>query len=652
MDGADVGITERVFRSESVAKMRSLGLPRLTYRLRTELGVQVWHWNPQGSWSDAAQNQGYWVSNGTGGPVAMSWGYRLPRRGSTTDQANDDGYSRLDDGDPDSFWKSNPYLDRHFTGEPNTAHPQWVVVDLGQARSVNAVHLHWGVPYATRFRVEYCVMEGRSIDGELPDTFDKDARWLPFPKGIVTEGKGGKVRLGLANRPIFARFIRLWLTESSGGNPKSDSDIRDNLGYALREIEVGLEGAKGTWRDWVRHAKTKEQTVIYTSSTDPWHRATDRDPNTEQPGLDTVAGSGLGNGFPILMSCGLLYDTPENAANLVRYLRQRKIAVSEVELGEEPDGQYLTPEDYGALYCQWVRALHKVDPTLRVGGPSFQTAVEGWVHWPDTHGDISWMRRFLNYLRKRGQEKDFAFFSFEWYPFDDLRPEPEAELRRHGGMLDASLARLEAEGVPRTIPWYITEYGWSAFATRNGVDVPGALLNAEITVRFLLRGGSRAYLYGYTPNTLIYEPVVPGATWGNLTPFLSDNNGAILEILPTAYAMQLLSTQWVEADARSQPHALYECRASDPGVGAYLLKRPDSRWSLLLINRDRAKSHMVRLPFASPCQVWQYGRAQYVWKDNKEKGRPVRNQPPVNRVERTSTILLPPYSMTVAVSGR
>ena len=78
--------------------------------------------------------------------------------------------------------------------------------------------------------------------------------------------------------------------------------------------------------------------MIYTSSTDPWHRAIDLDPKTEQPGFDLVFGSGLTNNLPVLMPVGLLYDTPENAAAEIRFLKARGYPVRQIEMGEEPDG--------------------------------------------------------------------------------------------------------------------------------------------------------------------------------------------------------------------------------------------------------------------------------------------------------------------------
>src|SRR5437667_11774002 len=62
VDGHERGECARMFTGKNIAEMRSAGFGPLTYRLRTELAGEVWHWNPRGKWSDPIHQCGYWTS--------------------------------------------------------------------------------------------------------------------------------------------------------------------------------------------------------------------------------------------------------------------------------------------------------------------------------------------------------------------------------------------------------------------------------------------------------------------------------------------------------------------------------------------------------------------------------------------------------------
>lgn len=235
VDGHSRGDAAAIYRPTNLRAMRSVGLRPLSYRLRTELGVEAWHWNPRGRWSDSEHARGYWTSDDQpGAPILASFGYRLPRRGNTVDQAEDNGYSRLADGDLDTFWKSNPYLDRSFTGEDNSRHPQWLIVDLGTQTPVDAMRIAWGMPYAVRYQVQYWDGE----DAALPDEYPS-GHWQTFPEGEVRQGSGGDENLRLARHAVAVRYLRVLLEVSSGSPAPGAHDARDALGYAVREVYVG-----------------------------------------------------------------------------------------------------------------------------------------------------------------------------------------------------------------------------------------------------------------------------------------------------------------------------------------------------------------------------------------------------------------------------
>jgi hypothetical protein len=666
LDGKEADEIITIYSNENVRKMRSAGLRSVTYRLRTELGIEAWHWGDQGTWSDAEHNQGYWTSSDQPDrPILISHGYRLPRRGNTIDQAEDDGYSRLTDGDRSSFWKSNPYLDEHFTGEANARHPQWVVIDLGRPKPVNAIKIDWGSPYATHFEVQYGadIYHADGIARSDPDwNLSSVGQWRSFAQGSINGATGVSDLLQLDGVPVLARYVRVLLYDSSGTRPPESTDVRDSLGFAIREIYLGELDNHGNFHDEISHSMSnKLQTVTYASSTDPWHRAVDLDPNIEQPGFDLFFRSGLTNDLPALIPVGVLYDTPENAVAEIKFLKQRGYAIHRVEMGEEPDGQEVSPEHDAALYLEFASAIHKVDPTLSLGGPSFQSGIvrsrfEG-------QANELWVARFLTYLRDHGSLSDYGFLSFEWYPFNNLCKSAHEQLLEQPRHLAKALKRFREQGVPTSIPWIISEYGFSAHAGRTLVEFASALLDADIVGEFLMLNGKAAYVYGYEPSTPINE-WNPCAGYGQMMLFEADEEGRAKWPMPTYFAMRLLAF-W--AKPGDQSHKLFPTRsiiADHRGrslVSSYAVQNSEGMWSVLLVNKDPNRDHSIRIDFASSrtrgqfvgsVTIEQYSRNQYTWKSAGQHGHPIRTDPPSHfTLPAGLPVTLPAYSLT-AVRGR
>jgi hypothetical protein len=649
LDGAQAGDIDRMLTPHNIAAMRSAGLRPLTYRLRTELGIEAWHWNPVGSWSDPNHRQGYWTSSDRlGQPIAMSWGYKLPRRGDTVDNANDADYSRLTDGDEQSFWKSNPYLDTSYLrdGQP---HWQWLIVRLPTPEPVDTIRIDWATPYAIRYEVQYWTG---------PNEYG--GRWETFPHGVVEHGVGGDALLHLADQPVTARFVRVLLEQGSQTALPGAHDWRDKAGFAVREIALGrTEG--GRFVDLVKHALShKEQTFTHVSSTDPWHRAVDRDADLEQVGLDRIYASSLGNGEPIMLPVGLLFDTPDNAAAELRYVQRRGYPLRQVELGEEPDGQYGEAEDYGALYLALAERLKAENPGVAFGGPSLQSALTDVELNSDP--DRSWNSHFIRYLQARGRLGDLGFFSFEHYPFDDICGDIHARLIEQNHLMHRLMTRLADEGVPRDIPWVISEYGFSAYSGRAMSEMPSALLMANIIGQFLSEGGDAAYLFGYEPNVPTNQHL-PCAGYGNMMLHLADAKGQAAQPMPSYYTARLITGNWLMASG-GQHEILPSTVEGIPGewVKAYAIRRPDHRLGLLLINRSPKSAYTVQLatrdqqgqtvPIADGAEVSQYGPAQYTWQDDGPHSHPVRNNPPVqSRLAKSNPfVTLPAESLTVVVN--
>jgi hypothetical protein len=110
----------------------------------------------------------------------------------------------------------------------------------------------------------------------------------------------------------------------------------------------------------------------------------------------------------------------------IQYLLRRNYSLQGIELGEEPDGQWVSPEDYAALYAGVARRIADLKSPLKIGGPSLQNFEDQLLTWADASGNRSWMNRFLKYIRDI--TVPFDFFSFEFYPFDNVCADPAPQL--------------------------------------------------------------------------------------------------------------------------------------------------------------------------------------------------------------------------------
>ena len=657
IDRLPYGATDKLFVEPMVKEVLSAGWGTVSYRQNTELHMEAWHWNPAGRWSDPA-GKGYFTGTATPGDfLRHSYGYPLPHRGVTHDDGTDMvGYSRLTDGDTSTYWKSNPYLTQAYTGEDDSVHPQWIFLDLTSRQDISTIRIAWAEPYAKKYLVQYWT-------GEDPIKKPTVGVWQTFPAGAVSEGKGGTAVLRLSDTPVSVQYVRVLMTQSSNTcDTHGSADQRNCVGYAIREIYLGTTTAAGIFHDLIRHTPDQAQTPTYCSSVDPWHEPSDLDEHAgDQVGFDLFFTSGYTRGLPAMIPIAMLYATPEDSAAEISYIEKRGYPISYVEMGEEPDGHYTTPEDYAALYLQWATALHRVDPSLKLGGPIFTGVNKDVEAWADANGKTSWTTRFIDYLKSHGRLSDLAFFSFEHYPMEPCKI-PWSSLYDEANLVTHITQVWREDGVPANIPMFITESNIAWQSEEAYVDIWGALWLADYVGAFLSNGGDAVYFFHYLPLGIHRGCNNSLGTFGL---FSTDANLQVEQPLSQYFASQLINLDWVQPG--NAVNRLYSA-ASDIRDGAgrvlvtvYAALRPDGQWSLLIVNKDQENAHKVRIAFdnlephksetfAGQVKVVTFGSAQYQWHPGGLTGRADPDGPPARSTISASADTqyeLPAASITV-----
>jgi hypothetical protein len=486
---------------------------------------------------------------------------------------------------------------------------------------------------------------------------------MPFRNGDVRNAHSGSVLTRLTAAPVRARWVRVSMSASSGTcDTHGPSDPRNCVGYAIEDIALGRMNAGGGIRDYVVRSRcggdpessercSNHQTVMWTSSDDPWHGAGDRvKQNQDQPGLDIVSTSGITRGLPMMYAVPLYYSTPENAANLVQYLEERRYPISYIEMGEEVDGQYALPEDYAALYLQFATAIHRVDPHVKLGGPVFEGFNTDLAAWRDAQGRTSWMTRFLEYLKSHGGLGDLAFMSFEHYPFhacdegdllqDDLLREPQ---------LIRNMAQIfRDDGLPRSVPMFITESNFAADGPSEPQRIEGTLWMTDYIAGAISSGIAAINYYQYETEPQNYNKRC--GTYGNYTMFLTDDTYRIRTRAASFYGAQMLTHEWLQpGDA---PQGIYRLTTSlgdnRPLITGYAAKRADGSWSLLFVNKDFRARRIHIEQFGAARRFATFGEQEYLWSGRDGAELPSPNRGIVHdSLHDGSDYMLPPRSISV-----
>jgi hypothetical protein len=487
--------------------------------------------------------------------------------------------------------------------------------------------------------------------------------WKTFPSGVVKSSEGGTVSLKLAETPVSTQYVRVLMTESSNTCDEHGSDdIRNCVGYAIREIRVGGVDSSGAFIE-IQKNIGERPTTYCSSSIDPWHSAADVNATGgyQHSGFDLFFSSGLTNNLPAMIPVTMLYGTPDDAAAQIAYIEKRGYPISYIEMGEEPDGKHAMPEDYGALYLQWATTIHKVDPKLKLGGPVFEGVNEDIRVWPDAQGRTSWMARFVDYLKAHGRLADLAFVSFEHYPFEPCDITWKS-VYREPTLVKHILQVWRDDGVPKEVPLMITEDHLAANLTGPMTTIFAALWLAD-NVGSFFEGGGALFTHSPIQPQGIQNTCLGWSSWSN---FVSEDD--TLEIkgyTSTYFAAHMINLEWVQhrAGVHSMFPASVNIKDSDGNLllTSYAVHRPDGNWSLMLVNRDETNAHAVRVvfedaktkreaSFSGPITFVTFGSDQYVWINDGPQSHADPDNPPVATTVRgdAGTIFtLPKASITV-----
>jgi hypothetical protein len=220
------------------------------------------------------------------------------------------------------------------------------------------------------------------------------------------------------------------------------------------------------------------------------------------------------------------------------------------------------------------------------------------------------------------------------------------------------------DGVPASVPLFITESNLSWNTGESFVDIFGALWLADYVGAFLNAGGNAMYFFHYLPLGLYAGCNESMGTFGLFTA----KDYQIEQPVSQFFASQLINLEWVQPG--NGGHKSFAAAgdvfdgAGHALVTAYALLRPDGQWSVMLVNRDQENAHRVRIVFSDAggqerffsgaVTTVTFGSAQYRWHPTEHGGFAQPDGPAVrsNVTAKKDTAFELPKASMVVVRGK
>lgn len=536
---------------------------------------------------------------------------------------------RAHDGDPATAWRSHP--------ETDFPAAQWIYLDLGEKRCLDAVEVTWGgaagrsLPYARKFDVEtwdpaqerQWMVYGAPSDG-----------WIARKRGVKGTGGTQTVRFPQTE----TQYVRLRLRESSAG-PRGT--------YAVAEFRALCGGEPLPLAGWIPCVASS--TFVASSGHD------DRKIFGFEEYMDFLRSFDPPAEPLVIVNFGT--DTPEEAAAWVHYANRVKgYGIRYWEIGNEMNGHWesggpLNATDYARRYLAFYDALKAADPSITViaMAEAHSTSL--------LHDGHSYLEAFLDRLAEAERLDALDAVSYHQYPnwgqpVRELLASPAAEVAEGAAAVRRQLSRHVD---PDRVDVWLTEFNTSDQVKPHDISVrlENALWLAQYLPEFAKNYGLRGWAQLWNVmngGNAIHDP--RGGDHG----YLQAEEGPWQHQERADYwTMILLTNHWSRPGDR-EIHRMVAVEGGHPMLAAYANLRPDGKLALLAVNRDpdREITASLELRGFDPeplAERWTFDSSNYRWRTDAKPYHADPSKPPTARPIRnagkSTKLSFPPFSITV-----